>query len=110
MVCDGDACKAQVLQRCACDVYFKLQGSWIQGVAATTWAVPVLGSIKLWVRFFFGRFGQGWVLEGLAKPVVLWSPGPWSRGLWSSGPVVLWFSGPVVLWSPGFWPRGPMVL
>ena len=55
-----------------------------------------------WVRFF-RRFGQGWVLEGLAKPAVLWSPGPlvpwslvpWSSGSLVSGPVI---SGPAVLW------------
>ena len=44
-------------------------------------------------------------LEGLAKPVALWSPGPWSRGLWSSGPAVLWSPGPLVPRS-----SGPVVL
>ena len=46
-------------------------------------------------------FGQGGFLEGLAKPVALWSPGPWSRGLWSSGPAVLWSPGPLVPRSSG---------
>ena len=83
-----------------------------------------LNSIRLfvraeaWVQGFLRRLGQGWVLEGLAKPAVLWSPGPlvpWSLVPWFSGslvsgpvisgPAVLWFLDLLVPWSPvhRFW-------
>ena len=70
-------------------------------------------------------------MEGLAKPAVLWSPGPlvpWSLVPWPlvprssgslvsgpviSGPAVLWFLDLLVQWSPvhRFWPvvSGPLV-
>ena len=43
-------------------------------------------------------------LEGLAKPVALWSRGPVVSGPTSRGPLVSWSSGRAVLWS-----RGPPV-